>query len=492
MLNRIRKGEQTNEDMELLRTRVRPKNHPDLTDALYIACKKKEVTKHNTKCLNNLPGKLYENKSINFTALKKNFKPPLTDFGTIGDTQFVDLLRLKIGARVMMIHNIDVSDLLCNGALGTLIGVETSKDGRIEMLIVKFDNPKAGKESRRSHPNYTKKYSEGTVIKKKEYEYMISKKSNSVVGSSAKLVQYPLILAYAVTVHKIQGQTIERPWKCVVDITTVFEGAQAYVMLSRVKELDQIFILNELPDKKMYPITKALDEMIRLEEVSINNNLSSWDKPKHSEIMKISFLNTRSLVNKFENIKSDLSLQQSDMMVLAETWISKKEDKNKYELTNFEDHLINSGRGKGIAVFFKKEFQHICDLNEDNISITKMSSQDIDIIGIYKSNGGTLDKLVNNIQDLIDYSKTTLVVGDVNVCSIEKPKNQLKKFLEDKKFKTIVDQATHIGGGHIDHCYFMNIGNFEDLPAIEIIPKYYSDHDAICIALKKITDQVNK
>ena len=121
-----------------------------------------------------------------------------------------------------------------------------------------------------------------------------------------------------------------------------------------------------------------------------------------------------------------------------------------------------------------------------------MSSQDIDIIGIYKSNGGTLDKLVNNIQDLIDYSKTTLVVGDVNVFSIEKPKNQLKKFLEDKKFKTIVDQATHIGGGHIDHCYFMNIGNFEDLPAIEIIPKYYSDHDAICIALKKITDQVNK
>ena len=66
--------------------------------------------------------------------------------------------------------------------------------------------------------------------------------------------------------------------------------------------------------------------------------------------------------------------------------------------------MNNSGRGKGIEVFFKKEFQHICDLNEDNISITKMSSQDIDIIGIYKSNGGTLDKLVNNIQDLIDYS----------------------------------------------------------------------------------------
>ena len=50
------------------------------------------------------------------------------------------------------------------------------------------------------------------MVNKKEYEYMMSKKANTVVGSSAKLIQYPLILAYAVTVHKIQGQTIERPW----------------------------------------------------------------------------------------------------------------------------------------------------------------------------------------------------------------------------------------------------------------------------------------
>ena len=127
----------------------------------------------------------------------------------------------------MLIYNVDVSDLLCNGAMGILIGVEESKCGSVEKLIVKFDNAKAGNESRKRHPNYAKKYPAGTVITKMEREYTLSKTAKTAIASTAKLVQYPLILAFAVTVHKVQGQTIERPLKCVVDLRSVFEGAQA-------------------------------------------------------------------------------------------------------------------------------------------------------------------------------------------------------------------------------------------------------------------------
>ena len=144
----------------------------------------------------------------------------------------------------MLIYNVDVSDLLCNGAMGILIGVEESKCGSVEKLIVKFDNAKAGNESRKRHPNYAKKYPAGTVITKMEREYTLSKTAKTAS-------QYPLILAFAVTVHKVQGQTIERPLKCVVDLRSVFEGAQAYVMLSRIKELDQLYILEELPENKI-------------------------------------------------------------------------------------------------------------------------------------------------------------------------------------------------------------------------------------------------
>ena len=51
-----------------------------------------------------------------------------------------------------------------------------------------------------------------------------------------------------------------------IDLRSVFEGAQAYVMLSRIKELDQLYILEELPENKIYPIQKALEEIRRIEK----------------------------------------------------------------------------------------------------------------------------------------------------------------------------------------------------------------------------------
>ena len=294
----------------------------------------------------------------------------------------------------MLIYNVDVSDLLCNGAMGILIGVEESKCGSVEKLIVKFDNAKAGNESRKRHPNYAKKYPAGTVITKMEREYTLSKTAKTAIASTAKLVQYPLILAFAVTVHKVQGQTIERPLKCVVDLRSVFEGAQAYVMLSRIKELDQLYILEELPENKIYPIQKALEEIRRLQEVSINNNPNLWDTPSKTNLTKICFLNTRSLVNKFDNITSDLSLQQSDVIILAETWIPENSNV-KYRIQTYETHLNNCGRGKGLAIFSKSDFELNGNHNEENINISKIESDDLDIIAIYRSKDGCLSTLVH-------------------------------------------------------------------------------------------------
>ena len=78
--------------------------------------------------------------------MRSNFKPHIQKDGTISDTGFLDILKLKVVGRVMVIYNIDVSDLLCNGAMGTLSAVEVTKDGSVDKFIVNFDMPKLEKK----------------------------------------------------------------------------------------------------------------------------------------------------------------------------------------------------------------------------------------------------------------------------------------------------------------------------------------------------------
>lgn len=52
-------------------------------------------------------------------------------------------LDIKIGARVMLVTNIDIEDRLINGQLGTIIHI-VLRNERVEVVYVKFDDEKAG------------------------------------------------------------------------------------------------------------------------------------------------------------------------------------------------------------------------------------------------------------------------------------------------------------------------------------------------------------
>ena len=97
-----------------------------------------------------------------------------------------------------------------------------------------------------------------------------------------------------------------------------------------------------------------------------------------------------------------------------------------------------------------------------------------------------MSSLIQNIQNIIDWSKSTLIIGDMNICNKKMENNEFRKFLEERAFKQIINEDTHIDGGHINHAYVLNNGDFEDTPEVELIPKYYSDHNAICISWKKL------
>ena len=124
-----------------------------------------------------------------------------------GPTSFMDILLLKINCKVILIHNIDTSDGLTNGQLGTLIDIVRASDGSVGKCIVEFKREKVGMKSRANNPQYAKRYPRGTVIEKVSYSYSLSRKSTSA-STKPTLIQFPIKVAHAITAHKIQGQTI--------------------------------------------------------------------------------------------------------------------------------------------------------------------------------------------------------------------------------------------------------------------------------------------
>ena len=69
----------------------------------------------------------------------------------------------------------------------------------------------------------------------------------------------------------MQGATIEKGKSLILDFRNKLKPAMAYVMLSRVQEIGQLFILDSIPDNRIYPHNDAMQELKRMEEVSLNN-----------------------------------------------------------------------------------------------------------------------------------------------------------------------------------------------------------------------------
>ena len=139
----------------------------------------------------------------------------------------------------------------------------------MDKLIIRLNNERAGQNNQSKNPIFASKYPNCVTIERVALQYTLRKKSGEA-GASATVIQFPVKLAFAITSHKIQGQTIPSPIKVALDLNSIFEDAQAHVMLSRVQQLEQIFILNSLDESKIRTSQIGLRELQRLQQMSIN------------------------------------------------------------------------------------------------------------------------------------------------------------------------------------------------------------------------------
>jgi ATP-dependent exoDNAse (exonuclease V) alpha subunit len=138
------------------------------------------------------------------------------------------MMQLKLGAQVMFIRN-DSEKRYVNGMIGTIVLLD---DENIEVEV-------SGKNDVKTRIQV--QHATWEILKYIPSEKDPSRLDTEVVGS---FKQYPLKLAWAITIHKSQGKTFD---KVIIDMGTgAFEHGQTYVALSRCKTLGGIVLKQKL------------------------------------------------------------------------------------------------------------------------------------------------------------------------------------------------------------------------------------------------------
>lgn len=215
--------------------------------------------------MTNLAGKEFEFKAVDGGSIQD----PAHRDKLLSNCMAPQSITLKKGAQVMLIKNID--DSLVNGSVGKVIAfmdektfdiyhededgfqaIETTEVTDKEMTksrekLKQFMNKDSTANTSQKWPLVRFSIADGTsrdLLCQRE-QWNIELPSGEVQASRS---QIPLILAWALSIHKAQGQTLDR---VKVDLGKIFEKGQAYVALSRATRQDGLQISRFDPKKVM-------------------------------------------------------------------------------------------------------------------------------------------------------------------------------------------------------------------------------------------------
>ncbi|AJD03085.1 putative helicase, PIF1 family (DUF889 domain) [Campylobacter lari CCUG 22395] len=208
----LRMGEVNKEMLNFFKKMlISSKNLLEYMDEYTLLCATNKKTNYiNTEKLNLLRGKesIFKAKAekLDYTLDDKTYEQWINGLNSLGE------LKLKIGAKIIFCVN-NKEENYYNGEQGVVL--DFIKDKEQECILIEKNN--------------------GERLKLKPYEYTLEeyeldKDEKLEVKIKAKFVQFPIKLAYAITIHKSQGMSID---KLICDIDGIFEKGQLYVCLSR-------------------------------------------------------------------------------------------------------------------------------------------------------------------------------------------------------------------------------------------------------------------
>jgi ATP-dependent DNA helicase PIF1 len=239
---------------------------------------------------------------MTFQAVDSGNAEPNTRKALLANSIAPETLDLKKGSQVMLIKNIDGQ--LVNGSLGIVQSFMdegtffTYKDDEPTYLLAQGDGDANNEEMEAAREKIKEARMKNTNGEPRNLWPMVrfnlpDGTSRSMLCSPdewktetqtgevlAKRVQVPLILAWALSIHKAQGQTLSR---VKVDLRKVFEKGQAYVALSRARSKEGLQVLGFQESKVM----------VHQKVLQFYSKLSGFDsldqKPTKKEVKKNEF-----------------------------------------------------------------------------------------------------------------------------------------------------------------------------------------------------------
>lgn len=282
LLNNVRNNTMTEYDFELLQERYNPLFRPTHDEQyITIASHNFKADKINTDELAQLPGEAFTFKG----AIEGDF----SEKALPAEMQ----LTLKEGAQIMFIKN-DVGEdrKYYNGKIATIKSIHK------DTIVVTMRDEGVDFE-----------------LKKETWEnirYQFNKEKNKIDEEIiGKYIQYPIRLAWAITIHKSQGLTFE---KVVIDAGQSFAAGQVYVALSRCTTLSGMVLLSRIStqaigtDERVAQFAlraseeNELENLIAVEKVRFIQkklfDVFNWDKPVKLLEAYAQYVPDRSLENK--------------------------------------------------------------------------------------------------------------------------------------------------------------------------------------------------